>query len=261
MRRCTRSPVTTTAPGSSTPRRRSTGSTLGAWPGGSWEDLGDPLPSAAFGQPGRVLHHRQSRRRDLLGRRVRQLHLEQRQPVPRNRRRLRRRLRRHVADGRSDRGHRRSRWQHDRRGDRRRLGSRGRPARRLRRRPGGQRSRRRRRHGPGDDERHRAGQLRQGDRNRDRSRSLRRTWFAARRGDRVRSADFTVETDEAGLYEWWLAEGTYPITVSADGYVTQTGDDRDHRRRHHRDQLRPATRRAVRRRASPESLELTVPSG
>ncbi len=26
------------------------------------------------------------------------------------------------------------------------------------------------------------------------------------------------------MYEWWLEEGTYPITVSADGYVTQTGE-------------------------------------
>ena len=40
----------------------------------------------------------------------------------------------------------------------------------------------------------------------------------------VQIGDFTVETDETGLYEWWLAEGTYPITVSADGYVTRTGE-------------------------------------
>ena len=65
-------------------------------------------------------------------------------------------------------------------------------------------------------------------------------------GATVQIGDFTVETDETGLYEWWLAEGTYPITVSADGYVTQTGEVVITGRRHHRDQLRPASRRAVR---------------
>ena len=39
----------------------------------------------------------------------------------------------------------------------------------------------------------------------------------------VQIGGFTVETDEDGLFEWWLEEGTYPISVSADGYVTQTG--------------------------------------
>ena len=43
-------------------------------------------------------------------------------------------------------------------------------------------------------------------------------------GATVQIGDFTVETDETGLYEWWLTAGTYPITVSADGYVTQTGE-------------------------------------
>jgi len=79
-------------------------------------------------------------------------------------------------------------------------------------------------------------------------------------GATVQIGDFTLETDDAGLYEWWLAEGTYPITVTADGYVTQTGEvvitagattetDFD---------LRLDAPCAT---ASPESIELTVPSG
>ena len=43
-------------------------------------------------------------------------------------------------------------------------------------------------------------------------------------GATVQVGDFVLETDGDGLYEWWLEEGTYPITVSADGYVTQTGE-------------------------------------
>ena len=43
-------------------------------------------------------------------------------------------------------------------------------------------------------------------------------------GATVQIGDFVLETDADGLYEWWLDEGTYPITVSADGYVTQTGE-------------------------------------
>ena len=43
-------------------------------------------------------------------------------------------------------------------------------------------------------------------------------------GATVQIGDFTVETDETGLYEWWLAEGTYPITITADGYVSQSGE-------------------------------------
>ena len=72
--------------------------------------------------------------------------------------------------------------------------------------------------------------------------------------------DFTVETDEAGLYEWWLAEGTYPITVSADGYVTQTGEvvitagDTTETSFDLRLDAPCAT-------VSPEAIELTVPSG
>ena len=43
-------------------------------------------------------------------------------------------------------------------------------------------------------------------------------------GATVQIGDFTVETDDTGLYEWWLAAGTYPITVSADGYVGETDE-------------------------------------
>ena len=43
-------------------------------------------------------------------------------------------------------------------------------------------------------------------------------------GATVQIGDFVVETDGDGVYEWWLVEGTYPITVSDDGYVTQTGE-------------------------------------
>ena len=43
-------------------------------------------------------------------------------------------------------------------------------------------------------------------------------------GATVQIGDFVVETDGDGVYEWWLEEGTYPVTVTIDGYVTQTGE-------------------------------------
>ena len=43
-------------------------------------------------------------------------------------------------------------------------------------------------------------------------------------GATVQIGDFVVETDGDGVYEWWLEEGTYPVTVTADGYVTATGE-------------------------------------
>ena len=79
-------------------------------------------------------------------------------------------------------------------------------------------------------------------------------------GATVQIGDVPVETDDTGLYEWWLAEGTYPIVVSADGYVTQTGEvvitagDTTETSFDLRLDAPCAT-------ASPEAIELTVPSG
>ena len=146
-----------------------------------------------------------------------------RQLVPRDRRGLRRSLRRPVAVGRSDRGHGRSRGQRHRRGDGRRLGSRGRPAGCLPGRPG--RS--------GATAPCRAVPVTMNVTPPDNWGKVTGTVFGLLRCDEpgsplagatVQIGDFVVETDGEGVYEWWLEEGTYPITVTIDGYVTQTGE-------------------------------------
>ncbi len=79
-------------------------------------------------------------------------------------------------------------------------------------------------------------------------------------GATVQIGDFVTETGSDGVYSWWLEEGTYPITVTADGYVTATGEvvvtaggttTQDF-------SLRLDAPCAD---VSPDSLEFTVPSG